>query len=198
MSFAKIFKQANLLTMEDANDLGWIEDGVLATDTSGNVAWVGTQSQLEHQEKKRAQHAEVYNLRGKLITPGLIDCHTHLIYGGSRHDEWERRLQGASYEQIAREGGGIRSTVAATRAASFEELLSAAKKRARRMLRQGVTTLEVKSGYGLDLETERKMLQVANELKNGADQEIAVTFLGTAYDSAGVRSGPPWICPAGN
>jgi imidazolonepropionase len=112
------------------------------------------------------------------MTPGLIDCHSHLVYGGDRADEFELRLEGASYEEIARAGGGIQSTVKATRDANQEDLLSSAKKRLTPLLNEGVTTLEIKSGYGLDSETEIKMLRVAKQLEIDCSIRIQKTFLG--------------------
>jgi imidazolonepropionase len=112
------------------------------------------------------------------LTPGLIDCHTHLVYGGNRVEEFEKRLCGVPYEEIARAGGGIQSTVNATRAANAEELTAAAKIRALRLMSEGVTTIEVKSGYGLDFETERRMLEVARGLGRELPVSINTTFLG--------------------
>jgi imidazolonepropionase len=112
------------------------------------------------------------------LTPGLIDCHTHIVHAGNRSDEWEARLNGASYEDIAREGGGIMSTVRATRAASESELLRQSVARVRTLLREGVTTLEIKSGYGLDLENEAKMLRVARIVGELLPVNVSTTFLG--------------------
>jgi imidazolonepropionase len=118
------------------------------------------------------------DLDGTWITPGLIDCHTHLIYGGNRVAEYERRLEGASYEDIARSGGGIQSTVRATRAARDESLLDAARVRARRLIAEGVTTIEIKSGYGLELATERRLLQVARAIGRELPVSVSATYLG--------------------
>ena len=115
---------------------------------------------------------------GRLVTPGLIDCHTHLVYAGNRADEFEKRLEGVSYEEITRNGGGIASTVTATRAASEKELMSESLPRLDALLAEGVTTLEVKSGYGLNLEAERRMLSVARALPRERKVRIATTFLG--------------------
>jgi len=112
------------------------------------------------------------------MTPGLIDCHTHLIYGGNRIDEFEKRLQGASYEEIAAAGGGILSTVSATRAASEDELVESAKRRLRSFVNEGVTTIEIKSGYGLDVKNEIKMLRAANKLGRMSKIDVVTTFLG--------------------
>lgn len=117
------------------------------------------------------------DLEGRLLTPGLIDCHTHLIFGGSRAQEWEQRLNGVSYQTISANGGGINSTVRATRESSEAELLALAQPRLARLLREGVTTLEIKSGYGLDLQNERKMLRVARQLADDNGVELSATLL---------------------
>jgi imidazolonepropionase len=156
-----------LATMTDG--YGTIEDGVVAA-TNGKISWVGPRSAWRERAK------EERDAGGAWITPGLVDCHTHLVYAGNRANEFEQRLKGASYEDIARAGGGILSTVNATRAASEEALLSAARKRLGQWLREGAAVIEIKSGYGLDRETELRMLRVARRL----DEDIAVrtTFLG--------------------
>ncbi|MDR1047853.1 MAG: imidazolonepropionase [Treponema sp.] len=120
---------------------------------------------------------KVTDLKGALVTPGFIDCHTHLVFAGNRAHEWEMRLNGASYEGLAAAGGGIRFTVNASRAASFEELRSAAMKRLEVMAAEGVCTVEIKSGYGLDLETERKLLLVVKSLREGCNMDLAATLL---------------------
>lgn len=117
------------------------------------------------------------DLGGRLVTPGLIDCHTHLIFGGSRAQEWEQRLNGVSYQTISANGGGINSTVRATRESSEAQLLALAQQRLERLLREGVTTVEIKSGYGLDLENERKMLRVARRLRESNAFELSATLL---------------------
>lgn len=138
------------------------------------IVWAGAAAQLPAQFASRG----AINCQGQWALPGFIDCHTHLVFGGNRADEFEQRLQGVSYEDIARQGGGIRNTVTATRAATPKELLRLALQRAEVMLQQGVTTLEVKSGYGLDTETELKMLRVARDIAQHSPQNIKSTFLG--------------------
>lgn len=137
---------------------GAIEDAAVATQ-GGRIAWIGARRDLPERTP-----AHTVDLGGHWITPGLIDCHTHLVYGGSRAREFEMRLEGASYEEIARAGGGIVSTVRATRAADEAQLLKSASKRLDYLLAEGVTVVEVKSGYGLDMESERRMLAVARKL----------------------------------
>lgn len=124
------------------------------------IAWIAPESELP----TFSDDVEVVDGQQRWLTPALIDCHTHLVHGGNRASEWERRLEGVSYEQIAREGGGILSTVRDTRNASVEELVESARKRAERLIAEGVATIEIKSGYGLDLESELKMLQAAKKL----------------------------------
>jgi imidazolonepropionase len=145
-----------------------IRDGALAA-TAGRISWVGERARWK--DKARVEH----DARGAWILPGFVDCHTHLVYAGSRAHEFELRLQGASYEEIAKAGGGILSTVRATRAASTEDLLSLAQRRLRAWLAEGAAVVEVKSGYGLDRETELKMLRVARRLDGVT---VKTTFLG--------------------
>ncbi|QHJ11474.1 Imidazolonepropionase [Paraglaciecola mesophila] len=125
-----------------------------------------------------SQGSNVIDAQGQWLLPGLIDCHTHLVYAGNRSSEFEMRQQGKSYAEIAKQGGGIQSTVSATRKASYEHLLHLAKDRAARLIEEGVTTIEVKSGYGLDLETELRMLQVAKDLEASLSINIEPTYLG--------------------
>ncbi|MGM8890871.1 imidazolonepropionase [Psychrobacter sp. 1Y1] len=143
---------------------------------SGKVAWVGTQDQITaHLPKYQA--SQITDVDGKWITPGLIDCHTHIVYGGNRSNEFEARLQGVSYQDIAAQGGGIVATVSATRAASIESLFAQSEKRLIALMKEGVTSIEIKSGYGLDLDTERKMLTVARQLGNKYDIHVSTTYL---------------------
>lgn len=141
-----------------------------------SIAWIG--SAEEGRRLAEARGVSIAEAEGLWMTPGLIDCHTHLVYGGNRVAEFEQRLCGVPYEDIARSGGGIQSTVKATRCADFESLATSAALRARRLMSEGVTTIEVKSGYGLDFDTERRMLQVARALERALPVSIATTFLG--------------------
>ncbi|TFG86255.1 MAG: imidazolonepropionase [Chromatiales bacterium] len=154
---------------------GAIRDGAVAVE-GGRIAWVGRQSDLPDKPQRCA--GSVHSLDGAWLTPGLIDCHTHLIFAGNRIAEFEARCNGASYEQIARRGGGILATVAATRAASTAELLASARLRLASLVSEGVTTLEIKSGYGLDLATERRILATARELGQQCGVDIRTTYLG--------------------
>lgn len=154
---------------------GMIENAALATRRD-EIVWIGPTTKLSTEQKNTC--SALLDCKGKLITPGLIDCHTHLIYGGSRVNEFEMRLNGASYEDIARIGGGITSTVTATRACPEEQLLRLAKCRLKSFLQEGVTTVEIKSGYGLDLDNELKMLRVARQLGEEMPVEVISTFLG--------------------
>ncbi len=158
---------ANLATM--VAGYGVQADGVVAV-SGGKIDWVGPRR--EWRGKAREEH----DARGAWITPGLIDCHTHLVYAGNRAQEFELRLKGASYEDIARAGGGIVSTVKATRAASAQELLDSGKKRLDRWLAEGACAIEIKSGYGLDRDTELRMLRVARLLSE--ELTVKTTFLG--------------------
>jgi imidazolonepropionase len=154
-----LWRHARLVTLADDAGWGLLDDGALLAE-DGELRWVGSSSDLPARLAVDAEH----DLRGALVTPGLVDCHTHLVYGGQRAAEFEQRLLGASYEDIARAGGGIRSTVAATRAASEAALYASAAARAQALMHEGVTTVEVKSGYGLSLEHEARCLRVARRL----------------------------------
>ncbi|HEY1942888.1 MAG TPA: imidazolonepropionase [Roseiarcus sp.] len=170
-----IWRNARLATLAvDRPGLGAIERGAIAAE-GGRIVFAGEESELPSDWRDRA---ETIDCEGRWITPGLIDCHTHLVFGGDRAREFEMRLAGASYEEIGRAGGGIVSTVGATRAASEDELLRAALPRLDALIAEGVTTVEVKSGYGLDLDTERKSLRVARRLAEARRVSIRTTFLG--------------------
>lgn len=175
MSFT-IWENAHLATMQEGQDAtyGLIEDGAIVVQEE-RLTWVGSRADLPSQYR---HGAVVHDARNALITPGLIDCHTHLVYGGQRANEFELRLNGASYEDIARAGGGIKSTVQATRMATEAHLLESAQKRLRNLMAEGVTTLEVKSGYGLSLAHEAKCLRVARQLAQQNPVHIKNTFLG--------------------
>ena len=170
-----LWLDANLATMAGDEPYGAVRGGALAVE-GGVISWVGRQADLPGRPEDLA--ARVCDAGGAWMTPGLIDCHTHLVHGGSRAHEFEMRLQGASYEDIARAGGGIVSTVAATRAATEDELLDAAGSRLRSMLAEGVTTVEIKSGYGLDRDTELRQLRVARRLQERFPVRVATTYLG--------------------
>ncbi|HYF17319.1 MAG TPA: imidazolonepropionase [Ramlibacter sp.] len=162
------------LAADAAVPYGLIEDAALAV-RDGVIAWVGPRGELPEGLRRSATELDAH---GALITPGLVDCHTHLVYGGNRAHEFELRLNGASYEDIARAGGGIASTVRATREADEATLLAQSRRRLRGFLAEGVTTIEIKSGYGLSLEHEARCLRVARGL--GEQERVAVrtTFLG--------------------
>lgn len=165
----------DLATMQQGAPYGVIRDGVLGIK-DGRIAWVGARSELPGTPKTLA--AEVIEGGGRWMTPGLIDCHTHILFGGERFREFELKLEGASYEEIARAGGGIVSTVAATREASEDELLAGATRRLKPFLAEGVTTIEVKSGYGLDLDSELKMLRAGRRLGETLPVSVQTSFLG--------------------
>jgi imidazolonepropionase len=162
-----LWRGARLVTLADSRGWGLVERGALLVDDA-TIAWAGAEADLP----AAATFAAEIDLRGALVTPGLVDCHTHLVYGGQRAGEFEQRLEGASYEDIARAGGGIRSTVAATRAASDETLFATARERTLALMSEGVTTLEIKSGYGLSAEHEARCLRVARRL--GRELPLAV------------------------
>jgi imidazolonepropionase len=153
--------------------LGEIEDGVIAS-RDGRIAFVGHASDAP----RVVDSVEIIDCGGRLVTPGLIDCHTHLVYAGDRAHEFERRLNGESYESIARSGGGILSTVRATREASEEQLVAQSLPRLDALLAEGVTTIEIKSGYGLSEGQERKQLMAAKQLERRRDVRVTTTFLG--------------------
>lgn len=172
-----LYDHARLATVSPAIDrpYGAIDDGAIAI-AGEQIAWVGPRDQLPGDPSGLAR--QCVDAQGAWITPGLIDCHTHLVFAGSRAVEFERRLLGVSYEQIAREGGGIQATVRATRAADEELLLRVSARRLRALLAEGVTTVEIKSGYGLSREHETRMLRVARRLGDSHPVSVRTTFLG--------------------
>lgn len=171
----QIWENAQVATMagDAAAPYGMIADGAVAV-RNGRIAWVGRRQDLPPE----LRGAETHDAQGALLTPGLIDCHTHLVYGGDRAGEFEARLHGASYEEIARAGGGILATVRATRAATEDTLLAQSRRRLRALLAEGVTTIEIKSGYGLSAEAEAKCLRVARRLGETQAVSVRTTFLG--------------------
>ena len=173
MSFSTLFRNAQIATMTTGKSYGLIENGAVVI-SADRIKWVGAEKELPDE----FAGLQGKNLEGRLITPALIDCHTHLVYGGSRATEFELRLNGASYEEIARNGGGILSTVTATRNASENELLAQSLPRLDALLSEGVATIEIKSGYGLDIETEIKMLRVARQLGKERSVRVKTSFLG--------------------
>lgn len=175
MGSMTLWRNARLATLAGDTPWGLVKDGALLVD-GDKLAWAGEMSALP--PLLQHQVGQEHDLGGALVTPGLVDCHTHLIYGGQRASEFELRLQGASYEEIARAGGGIRSTVAATRAASDEDLFASARRRAQTLMAEGVTTLEIKSGYGLSLEHEARCLAIARRVGNELPLTVRTTFLG--------------------
>ena len=172
-SWDLLLTDVHLATMtEGAMPYGIVENGALAV-SGGNIAWVGPAAEVPANDSRKTR-----SLEGRWLTPALIDCHTHLVFAGNRAAEFEQRLQGVSYEDIARAGGGIMSTVDATRAASIDELLGTTAARLNALLREGVATVEIKSGYGLNVETELRMLEVIRTLAANTGLSIRSTFLG--------------------
>jgi imidazolonepropionase len=171
----RVWVGANIATMVAGPGSGTRTDAALAVKGE-RIAWIGQAA--EAMARAEAQKTPVENCRGLWMLPGLIDCHTHLVYGGNRVEEFEKRLSGVSYEEISRAGGGIQSTVSATRAAGAEALLASAMVRAERLMSEGVTTIEVKSGYGLELGAERRLLEVARELGRRLPLSVRTTYLG--------------------
>jgi imidazolonepropionase len=170
----RLWHRCRLATLSSSRPgLGIIEDGIIAS-RGGRIVYAGAaadaSSLLDAQER--------IDCDGRWITPGLIDCHTHLVYGGDRAGEFEQRLAGVSYEEIARAGGGILSTVRATRQASEDELVASARPRLAALMAEGMTTIEIKSGYGLELETERRQLRAARRLGRECPINVRTTFLG--------------------
>ena len=165
-----LLTDANIATMQSKTDYALISGTIAIRD--GRIAWCGTDV------PKDFHSDEAHDLGGRLVTPGLIDCHTHLVHGGNRAGEFEQRLNGASYEEISRAGGGIVSTMKATRSADEDTLLESALRRVDALIAEGVCTLEIKSGYGLDVETELKMLRVARKIGDMRPVLIHTSFLG--------------------
>jgi imidazolonepropionase len=183
-----IWHRCRLATLSPSRQgLGLIDDGLIAAQ-AGRIVYAGPAADAPSALDARQRT----DCDGRWITPGLIDCHTHLVYGGNRAQEFEQRLAGASYEEIARAGGGIVSTVRATRQADINELVSTALPRLDALIAEGVTTVEIKSGYGLELETERRQLQAARRLGSERDISVRTTFLGAHAlppEMAGDKSG---------
>jgi imidazolonepropionase len=169
----RIWVNARLATMAGETGLGVVDRGAVAA-RGGRIAWVGAEADAP----SGLNDGETVDCEGRWITPGLIDCHTHLVFAGDRSDEFERRLAGESYADIARSGGGIASTVRATRAASEDELVRTALPRLDALIGEGVTTVEIKSGYGLETRAEIRQLRVARRLGSERPVSIASTYLG--------------------
>jgi len=169
----RLLVDCNIATMDPAvpGAFGAIENGAVGIQ-DGRIVRVGRRTELAGYQAK-----QVETLKGAWVTPGLVDCHTHLVFGGNRAGEFEQRLEGASYEEIAAAGGGIVSTVKATRAASLDELVEASRPRLAALMAGGVTTVEIKSGYGLDIETELKMLRAARALGESETVRVEATLL---------------------
>jgi len=168
-----LLTNAQIVTLQDDKSYGLISDGAVAIQGE-RIAWVGSPAAVPG----TYQSETVHDFGGRLVTPALIDCHTHVVFGGNRAAEFEKRLNGASYEEVARAGGGIVSTVTATRAASEDVLLENALTRVDALIAEGVTLIEVKSGYGLDRETELKMLRVARKIAQARPIDVQTSFLG--------------------
>ncbi|WP_434928906.1 imidazolonepropionase [Shewanella sp. HL-SH2] len=188
MNWDHVWIDVNVATMDTASSVpyGAIESAAIAVK-DGKIAWIGPRADLP---KFDALATPIYRGKGKWITPGLIDAHTHLVFAGSRANEFEQRLQGASYEDIARAGGGIISTVTACREADEETLFNLGRKRLNALAKEGVTTIEIKSGYGLDTETELKLLRVARELGEHHHIDVKTTFLGAHAIPAEYKTQP--------
>ena len=168
-----LLKNATIATMTNQDSYGLIEHGALFIRDS-KISWVGKGSEIPSE----LISSESKDLEGRLVTPGLVDCHTHILYGGNRSVEFEMRLNGANYKDIARAGGGINSTVSDTRLSSIEDLVKDSLPRVDQLISEGVTLIEVKSGYGLDRETELKMLKAARQIQSQRPIRVVTTFLG--------------------
>lgn len=183
-----LFSNAQIATMDGGTPYGLIADGALAVQ-EGRIAWVGPRGETPGPYRGQEQ----VDLGGRLVTPALVDCHTHIIHGGHRAREFEQRLTGVSYEEIARAGGGILSTVTATRAASVEALVESALPRVDALIAEGVATLEIKSGYGLDIETELAMLRAARVIGEQRDLRVMTSFLGAHAVPPEVRDADAYL-----
>ncbi len=168
-----LLTNATLATLEDGAGYGLVPDGAVWIEAT-HIRWAGRLSDLPPD----ARHDDQNDLQGRLVTPGLIDCHTHIVHGGNRANEFEMRLNGATYEELASAGGGIVSTVKATRGSSEDDLLASALRRVDALIAEGVTTIEIKSGYGLDFDTERKMLRVGRKIATVRPISVRTSFLG--------------------
>ncbi|MCC5955037.1 MAG: imidazolonepropionase [Natronohydrobacter sp.] len=178
-----LLTNATIATVTETGGYGLIPDGIVAIQ-SETIVWTGPAKSLP-----TLYHAEdALDLEGRLITPGLVDCHTHIVHGGNRAREFEMRLQGASYEEIARAGGGIASTVLQTRATSEDALVAAALPRVDALIAEGVTTLEIKSGYGLELDTELRMLRAARRISEIRPIRVQTSFLGAHATPSGMTA----------
>ena len=175
MAWDFLWTDCRLATFAGDQSYGVIENGAVGIKGE-RIAWVGPVDRLPGPPSELA--ATVCSLGGQWVTPGLVDCHTHLVFGGDRALEFEQRLQGVSYEDIARRGGGINSSVKATREADEDELVATARPRLQTLIDEGVTTVEIKSGYGLDTETELRMLRAARRLGKELPVTVRTTFLG--------------------
>lgn len=165
----KLWFNCHIATMKNGR-YSILENAAIMTENE-YIAWIGLEVEAPNNVDQK------YNLQGKWVTPGLIDCHTHSVFGGNRSIEFEQRLQGVSYAEIAKQGGGIASTVKATREATEQQLFDSALKRIQQLQKDGVTTIEIKSGYGLDLKNERKMLQVIRKLSAHISMNVVSTYL---------------------
>ena len=180
-----LLTNAQIVTLQTDDSFGLIKDGTIAVEAQ-RIVWVGPANEVP----KAYLSDDTHDLGGRLVTPALIDCHTHVVFGGNRAVEFELRLNGASYEEVAKAGGGIVSTVTATRAASQEALLKDALTRVDALIAEGVTLIEVKSGYGLDQETELKMLRVARQIAQVRPIDVKTSFLGAHAVPAELKDKP--------